>query len=179
MCVSLLLQSNVDEEPEEIPPPEAETVQIIPGSELIWKITPRPENSAKVREDRMWWKRGTICTSEKGKSGVIAKGMVFVLFCRLLIFAPSMTAENFVAISCSLWQFYAFSTFAMHLNELETSMEGVVPTTDSRLRPDIRAMENGDIGTVYDLDFETLLCHTSLNTPSLVVYTFLHPCPHL
>ncbi|XP_027146083.1 oxysterol-binding protein-related protein 1 isoform X1 [Larimichthys crocea] len=81
-------QSNVDEEPEEIPPPEAETVQIIPGSELIWKITPRPENSAK---------------------------------------------------------FYAFSTFAMHLNELETSMEGVVPTTDSRLRPDIRAMENGDI----------------------------------
>ncbi|TKS79791.1 Oxysterol-binding protein-related protein 1 [Collichthys lucidus] len=81
-------QSNVDEEPEEIPPPEAETVQIIPGSELIWKITPRPENSAT---------------------------------------------------------FYAFSTFAMHLNELETSMEGVVPTTDSRLRPDIRAMENGDI----------------------------------
>ncbi|KAG8014410.1 Oxysterol-binding protein-related protein 1 [Nibea albiflora] len=73
---------------EEIPLPDAETVEVIPGSELIWKITPRPENSAK---------------------------------------------------------FYAFSTFAMHLNELETSMEGVVPTTDSRLRPDIRAMENGDI----------------------------------
>ncbi|XP_074545061.1 oxysterol-binding protein-related protein 1-like isoform X2 [Halichoeres trimaculatus] len=81
-------QSSVDEEPEEIPPPDAETVQVIPGSELIWKITPRPENSAK---------------------------------------------------------FYAFSTFAMHLNELEKSMEGVIPPTDSRLRPDIRAMENGDI----------------------------------
>ncbi|XP_076601185.1 oxysterol-binding protein-related protein 1-like [Chaetodon auriga] len=81
-------QSSVDEEPEEMPPPDAETVQVIPGSELLWKITPRPENSAK---------------------------------------------------------FYAFSTFAMHLNELEKSMEGVVPPTDSRLRPDIRAMENGDI----------------------------------
>ncbi|XP_070774257.1 oxysterol-binding protein-related protein 1-like [Enoplosus armatus] len=81
-------QSSVDEEPEEMPPPDAETVQVIPGSELIWKITPRPDNSAK---------------------------------------------------------FYAFSTFAMHLNEMEKSMEGVIPTTDSRLRPDIRAMENGDI----------------------------------
>ncbi|CAN9502835.1 unnamed protein product [Ophioblennius macclurei] len=81
-------QSSVDEEPEEMPPPDAETVQVIPGSELIWKITPRPANSAK---------------------------------------------------------FYAFSTFAMQLNELEKSMEGAVPFTDSRLRPDIRAMENGDI----------------------------------
>ncbi|XP_023282967.1 oxysterol-binding protein-related protein 1-like [Seriola lalandi dorsalis] len=81
-------QSSVDEEPEEMPPPDAETVQVIPGSELIWRITPRPDNSAK---------------------------------------------------------FYAFSTFAMQLNELEKSMEGVMPHTDSRLRPDIRAMENGDI----------------------------------
>nr|XP_043896034.1 oxysterol-binding protein-related protein 1-like isoform X2 [Solea senegalensis] len=81
-------RGSVDEEPEEMPPPDAETVQVIPGSELLWKITPRPENSSK---------------------------------------------------------FYAFSTFAMQLNELEKSMEGVVPTTDSRLRPDIRAMENGDI----------------------------------
>ncbi|XP_068196852.1 oxysterol-binding protein-related protein 1-like isoform X2 [Antennarius striatus] len=81
-------QNNVDEEPEEAPPPDAETVQVIPGSKLIWKITPRPDNSAK---------------------------------------------------------FYAFSTFALHLNELEEIMVGVIPSTDSRLRPDIRAMENGDI----------------------------------
>uniref|UniRef100_A0A3Q1HZQ0 Oxysterol-binding protein n=1 Tax=Anabas testudineus TaxID=64144 RepID=A0A3Q1HZQ0_ANATE len=82
------------QEPEETPPPDAETVQVIPGSELIWKITPRPDNSAK---------------------------------------------------------FYAFSTFAMQLNELDKSMEGVIPPTDSRLRPDIRAMENGDIGRVRGL----------------------------
>uniref|UniRef100_A0A665V123 Oxysterol-binding protein n=1 Tax=Echeneis naucrates TaxID=173247 RepID=A0A665V123_ECHNA len=81
-------QSSVDEEPEEMPLPDAETVQVIPGSELIWKITPRPDNSAK---------------------------------------------------------FYAFSTFAMQLNELDESMAGVIPPTDSRLRPDICAMENGDI----------------------------------
>nr|XP_057923605.1 oxysterol-binding protein-related protein 1-like isoform X2 [Doryrhamphus excisus] len=81
-------QSSMDEEAEEMPPPEAETVQVIPGSELIWKITPRPDNSAK---------------------------------------------------------FYAFSTFAMQLNELDKRVDGVLPSTDSRLRPDIRAMENGDI----------------------------------
>ncbi|XP_068614945.1 oxysterol-binding protein-related protein 2-like [Brachionichthys hirsutus] len=81
-------QSSMDEEPEEVPLPDAETVQVIPGSELIWKITPRPDNSAK---------------------------------------------------------FYAFSTFALHLNELEKSMEGAIPSTDSRLRPDIHAMENGDM----------------------------------
>uniref|UniRef100_A0A8C5E356 Oxysterol-binding protein n=1 Tax=Gouania willdenowi TaxID=441366 RepID=A0A8C5E356_GOUWI len=81
-------QSSVDEEPEEIPLPDTETVQVIPGSELIWKITPRPENSA---------------------------------------------------------EFYAFSMFAMQLNELEENMEQFIPNTDSRFRPDIRAMENGDI----------------------------------
>ncbi|XP_017277989.1 oxysterol-binding protein-related protein 1 isoform X1 [Kryptolebias marmoratus] len=80
-------ESSADES-EEMPPPDAETVQVIPGSELVWKITPRPENSSK---------------------------------------------------------FYAFSTFTMQLNELSKSMEGVLPPTDSRLRPDIRAMENGDI----------------------------------
>ncbi|XP_047668967.1 oxysterol-binding protein-related protein 2 [Tachysurus fulvidraco] len=81
-------QSSVDEEAEEMPPPEAETVQVIPGSELIWKISPRPENSAL---------------------------------------------------------YYAFSTFAMQLNELEEEMKENLPITDCRLRPDIRAMENGDI----------------------------------
>ncbi|KAJ8272627.1 hypothetical protein GJAV_G00091460 [Gymnothorax javanicus] len=77
-----------DEEAEEMPPPEAETVQVIPGSELLWRIAPRPEHSAEM---------------------------------------------------------YAFSTFAMQLNEVHEDMEGVIPKTDCRLRPDIRAMENGDI----------------------------------
>lgn len=56
----------------------------------------------------------------------------------------------------SLLQFYAFSTFAMQLNDLDKSMEGVLPPTDSRLRPDIRAVENGDIGSVLALD--PILC---------------------
>lgn len=36
----------------------------------------------------------------------------------------------------------------MALNELDQEMESVIPKTDCRLRPDIRAMENGDIGNV-------------------------------
>lgn len=109
-----------------MPPPDAETVQVIPGSELIWKITPRPENSAKVWLEPM-------------KGDQTNRG-------RLL---PSV--KN--SISFCLEQFYAFSTFAMQLNELEKSIGGVIPPTDSRLRPDIRALENGDIGNVSDSDF--------------------------
>uniref|UniRef100_A0A8C7KHY4 Oxysterol-binding protein n=1 Tax=Oncorhynchus kisutch TaxID=8019 RepID=A0A8C7KHY4_ONCKI len=82
------MQTSVDEEPEEMPLPDGDTVQVIPGSELIWRIAPRPDNSA---------------------------------------------------------EFYAFSTFAMQLNELEEGMKGVLPPTDCRLRPDIRHMEKGDI----------------------------------
>lgn len=43
------LQPGSDEESEEMPIPESETVQVIPGSELLWRITPRPENTAQVR----------------------------------------------------------------------------------------------------------------------------------
>ncbi|KAI1891375.1 hypothetical protein AGOR_G00143170 [Albula goreensis] len=85
--------ANVDplvgsEEPEEIPQQDAETVQVIPGSQLLWRIAPRPANST---------------------------------------------------------QMYSFTSFAMQLNEMDKDMEGVIPKTDCRLRPDIRAMENGDI----------------------------------
>ena len=48
VCPCPFLQGSADEEPEEMPPPDAETVQVIPGSELIWRIAPRPDNSAQV-----------------------------------------------------------------------------------------------------------------------------------
>lgn len=71
------------------------------------------------------------------------------------------------SVNAKLWfcfwcQYYAFSTFAMHLNELEKGMEGVIPPTDSRLRPDIRAMENGDIGAVPNCNFSPF--HTLIST---------------
>lgn len=41
---------------------------------------------------------------------------------------------------------YNFTSFAMTLNELEPGAERLLAPTDCRLRPDVRAMENGDIG---------------------------------
>uniref|UniRef100_H2L7K2 Oxysterol-binding protein n=1 Tax=Oryzias latipes TaxID=8090 RepID=H2L7K2_ORYLA len=73
---------------EDVPSPAADTVEVIPGSQLLWRIAPRPTNST---------------------------------------------------------QMYSFTCFAMQLNELTPEMEGVIPQTDCRLRPDIRAMENGNI----------------------------------
>uniref|UniRef100_A0AAY4DT48 Oxysterol-binding protein n=1 Tax=Denticeps clupeoides TaxID=299321 RepID=A0AAY4DT48_9TELE len=73
---------------EDTPMPESDSVEVIPGSQLLWRIAPRPPNST---------------------------------------------------------QMYSFTTFAMQLNELDNEMEAVIPKTDCRLRPDIRAMENGEI----------------------------------
>uniref|UniRef100_A0A4W5JXT9 Oxysterol-binding protein n=1 Tax=Hucho hucho TaxID=62062 RepID=A0A4W5JXT9_9TELE len=69
-------------------PEVQETVAMIPGSTLLWRISSRPQHSAKM---------------------------------------------------------YNFTNFAMSLNELEPGMQDHLAPTDCRLRPDIRAMENGDM----------------------------------
>lgn len=43
-------------------------------------------------------------------------------------------------------QMYNFTSFTVSLNELETGMEQTLAPTDCRLRPDIRGMENGNMG---------------------------------
>uniref|UniRef100_A0A673I8N5 Oxysterol-binding protein n=1 Tax=Sinocyclocheilus rhinocerous TaxID=307959 RepID=A0A673I8N5_9TELE len=77
----------INEDADEMPDVQ-ETVAVIPGSTLLWRISSRPPHSAEM---------------------------------------------------------YNFTNFAMTLNELEPGMEGVLAPTDCRLRPDIRAMENGNI----------------------------------
>ncbi|KAJ8015951.1 hypothetical protein DPEC_G00002030 [Dallia pectoralis] len=69
-------------------PEVQETVAVIPGSTLLWRIASRPPHSTMM---------------------------------------------------------YNFTNFAMSLNELEPGMLATLATTDCRLRPDIRAMENGDM----------------------------------
>lgn len=41
---------------------------------------------------------------------------------------------------------YNFTNFAVTLNEMDPELIGVLAPTDCRFRPDIRAMENGDMG---------------------------------
>uniref|UniRef100_A0A3P9HY51 Oxysterol-binding protein n=1 Tax=Oryzias latipes TaxID=8090 RepID=A0A3P9HY51_ORYLA len=69
-------------------PEVQETVSVVPGSTLLWRIDSRPAHSSRM---------------------------------------------------------YNFTTFAMSLNELEPGMEAMLAPTDCRFRPDIRAMENGNI----------------------------------
>lgn len=47
-----------------------------------------------------------------------------------------------------LVQMYNFTSFAVTLNELEPGMERLLAPTDCRQRPDIRAMESGDLGSI-------------------------------
>uniref|UniRef100_A0A671S0M8 Oxysterol-binding protein n=1 Tax=Sinocyclocheilus anshuiensis TaxID=1608454 RepID=A0A671S0M8_9TELE len=87
--VSRSLLNTVGDDADEMPDVQ-ETVTMIPGSTLLWRVAPRPPHST---------------------------------------------------------QMYNFTNFAMTLNELEPGTIGVIAPTDCRLRPDIRAMENGDIDT--------------------------------
>ena len=50
---------------------------------------------------------------------------------------------------CSIPQMYNFTHFAMSLNELEPGMEAILAPTDCRFRPDIRAMENGNMSKSF------------------------------
>jgi hypothetical protein len=44
------------------------------------------------------------------------------------------------------WEsYYCFTKFAMQLNSLPERLKNSLPLTDSRFRPDLRALENGDI----------------------------------
>jgi hypothetical protein len=42
-------------------------------------------------------------------------------------------------------EYYGFTSFGITLNEITEDLEGKLPPTDSRLRPDVRALEMGDI----------------------------------
>lgn len=44
---------------------------------------------------------------------------------------------------------YNFTSFTVTLNELQPGMERTLAPTDCRLRPDIRSMENGDMGACW------------------------------
>jgi oxysterol-binding protein-related protein 3/6/7 len=41
--------------------------------------------------------------------------------------------------------FYGFTSFGITLNEMTSDLEGFLPPTDSRYRPDVRALEEGDL----------------------------------
>lgn len=40
---------------------------------------------------------------------------------------------------------YGMTQFAIQMNYIRPDLEGVLPHTDTRLRPDQRALENGDL----------------------------------
>ena len=48
-------------------------------------------------------------------------------------------------------KYYGFTYFALSLNEITPDIENVLPPTDSRLRPDQRALEDGDAEAAEEL----------------------------
>lgn len=48
-------------------------------------------------------------------------------------------------------KYYGFTNFAISLNEITPDIQGLLPPTDSRLRPDQRALEEGDVDKAEEL----------------------------
>jgi hypothetical protein len=42
-------------------------------------------------------------------------------------------------------EYYGFTAFGITLNEMTSGLEAKLPPTDSRFRPDVKALENGDL----------------------------------
>ncbi|KIH53290.1 hypothetical protein ANCDUO_16584 [Ancylostoma duodenale] len=61
-------------------------------------------------------------------------------------------------------EYFGFSDFTMGLNQLYAEDEQLLPPTDSRLRPDVRALENGDLdkAAAYKHELKKASCQTSL-----------------
>jgi len=55
-----------------------------------------------------------------------------------------VAAPECLDVSCV--QYYSFTTFALLLNEIDDQLKAKIAPTDSRYRPDMRRMEEGDFG---------------------------------
>ena len=61
------------------------------------------------------------------------------------------------------FQYFCFTSFAMTLNQLMDGQAAILPPTDSRLRPDIRLLEEGNIGVRMSLSLSVCLGLFSLS----------------
>jgi len=76
----------------------------------------------------------------------------FALYAKYLLYSLLFVKVGFAGLWLLVFiQYYNFTLYAMMLNELHDKMTSVLPPTDSRLRPDVRKMEIGDIGKSVEL----------------------------
>lgn len=52
VMMSSLLHDSLSQGAGEAPAPAADSVDVIPGSQLLWRVSPRPANSAQVSTQR-------------------------------------------------------------------------------------------------------------------------------
>jgi hypothetical protein len=60
-------------------------------------------------------------------------------------------------------QYYNFTLFSMSLNQLNDKLAKLLPPTDSRFRPDVRKLEDGDLGLNFYFIYSIVLFLNSLS----------------
>lgn len=78
-------------------------------------------------------------------------GLLIKYNLKMYDYRPTVLYVSILSALFSFPQMYNFTNFAMSLNELEPGMEAVLAPTDCRFRPDIRAMENGNMSKYWSL----------------------------
>ncbi|KAK6735020.1 hypothetical protein RB195_018304 [Necator americanus] len=138
------------------------------GEDYTWnKITTHIENLLCIPEERKLFHEGTIhvrCSNgvaarinvkkNKDVSGEVTNSNGKT-FCRLFgkwdeQFSRQLDSgknEELIVVSSSVLhaEYFGFSDFTMGLNELHAEEVPLLPPTDSRLRPDVRNLENGNL----------------------------------
>lgn len=84
---------------------------------------------------------------------------------------PATCVCQFLLLFFCFPQMYNFTNFAMSLNELEPGMEAILAPTDCRFRPDIRAMENGNMSNDKSIFY---LSEAHLGSSSHLLYLKRH-----
>ncbi|CAJ0607408.1 unnamed protein product [Cylicocyclus nassatus] len=132
------------------------------GEEYSWnKITTHIENLLCTPEQRKLYHEGTI--HEVYGDVANADGEIF---CRFMgnwdekLVRELANGEREDLIIVSNWpihaEYFGFSDFTMGLNQLDNEDEQLLPPTDSRFRPDVRHLEDGDLdkATAYKMELE-------------------------
>ena len=77
---------------------------------------------------------------------------------------------------CLFVQYYGFTQFALLLNEIDDNLRVKIAPTDSRLRPDMRRMEEGDFGGYFLFYMWAKFSSTQVCTLYIAIVLFAPYC---
>jgi hypothetical protein len=114
------------------------------GGDVVGELVGKWDESLARRQGRdelhVLWRSHDL---PRGPSDIFPPPCALLLVVKLTFFFPSRPTDA--------QTYYGFTSFATELNEITDDLVDVIPPTDTRLRPDQRALEEGRVDEAEDL----------------------------